>query len=429
MDVPLIPKPQARLYPLDCAIQHYPWGGYDFIPKLLGGDNLERKPCAELWIGAHPQAPSQVLGLAAQPPSLLQLVEGYPSEILGAGVSQAFRNQLPYLLKILDARQMLSIQAHPNRDQAEAGFNREQQLGIDIKSPQRNYKDSNPKPEVHVALTEFWMLHGFRPWAEIAATLAAEPGWQLLAAAAGRHPGQAKPGLESQGDQIRSLYCRIMTLPQAEIDQLLRPLAGRLQENPPGDKNHPDYWAYLAMRDFPLPGGHLDRGIFSIYLLNLVHLLPGQGTYQGAGILHAYLEGVNVELMANSDNVLRGGLTPKHVDVTELMKTLVFSSGTPEILTGQTAAGPERFFATPAREFLLSRIDLFPGTTYAAPPGHSADALIVLEGGINALAPGQNLDLKRGAVLLAPFGVPYRLAADRAPATVFRASVPEVQLR
>ena len=166
-----------------------------------------------------------------------------------------------------------------------------------------------------MALTEFWMLHGFRPLEQIADTLEHTPelgslmaGFRQRLAAAG-HDHQARRGL------LRELYSNVMTMPQEQVDSLLNGLLSRLQAKPVTDKDSADYWALRAAENFPLPGGHRDRGIFSVYLLNLVHLQPGQGTFQPAGVLHAYLEGVNVELMANSDNVLRGGLTTKHVDV------------------------------------------------------------------------------------------------------------------
>ena len=125
-----------------------------------------------------------------------------------------------------------------------------------------------------------------------------------------------------------------MTIPQEQVDSLLNPLLSRLREKQISDKDSADYWALRAAENFPLPGEHRDRGIFSVYLLNLVHMRPGQGTFQPAGVLHAYLEGVNVELMANSDNVLRGGLTTKHVDVPELLNILTFEGGTPEVFDG-----------------------------------------------------------------------------------------------
>ncbi len=173
-----------------------------------------------------------------------------------------------------------------------------------------------------------------------------------------------------------------------------------------------------------MPGGHHDRGIVSIYLLNLVHLKPGQGTFQPAGTLHAYLEGVNVELMSNSDNVLRGGLTEKHVDVPELLATLVFRDGAPLILEGRTSSETSREYETPTEEFALERIDVTPGVPYSGGREHSADTLIVIDGAAALVAAGRTLTLARGACAMVPAGVAYSVAARSPKAMLFKAGVP-----
>lgn len=381
--------PDPSLFALRGAVQHYEWGGYDFIPALLNLDNAARQPFAELWIGAHPKAPSS---------AVLPRGERPLPELLAA--------PLPYLFKVLDARQMLSIQAHPTKAQAEQGFARENAAGIPLSDPCRNYKDSNHKPEVHVALTEFWMLHGFRPLPEIAAQFRAHPELAALG-----HPGS-----------IRELYTTAMTLPQPQVDAILNPLLARLEaENPP--KDSPAYWALRAAADFPLPHGQRDRGIFSCFLLNLVRLQPGQGTYQPAGVLHAYLEGVNVELMANSDNVLRGGLTPKHVDAGELLRTLTFEGGTPHILNGDAVSASECVYRTPAEEFELSRITVHPGAAHAS-ASHGPEAFIVLEGAAGFSSGPDSLLLGRGGIAFLQPGKGYRIESANGPAVVFKAALP-----
>ena len=242
-----------------------------------------------------------------------------------------------------------------------------------------------------MALTEFRMLHGFRPLEQIAETVGQTPelgslldGFAQRLAAAG-HDHDARRGL------LRELYSNVMTMPQEQVDSVLSSLLSRLRANPPSDKDSPDYWALRAADNFPLPEGHLDRGIFSIYLLNLVHLQPGQGTFQPAGVLHAYLEGVNVELMANSDNVLRGGLTTKHVDVPELLKILTFEGGTPEVFDGvPVSGGHERVYRTPAEEFELSRISLAPRSRYTGEATYGPKALLVLHGSGHAQCSRRN---------------------------------------
>jgi mannose-6-phosphate isomerase len=216
-------------------------------------------------------------------------------------------------------------------------------------------------------------------------------------------------------------------MPQAEVDDFLNPLIARLEKESPANKDLPDFWALRAAREFPLPDGHRDRGIFSIYLLNLVRLKPGQATYQSAGTLHAYLEGVNVELMANSDTVLRGGLTPKNVDVPELMRVLRFDEGKVDIIHGRDAGNGETVFPTPAEEFELSRIQCGPGEAYQCGQRNGPDILIVMEGEITASSHGETLHLKAGESFFAPQSASYEINCQSGTAVVFKASVPRAE--
>jgi mannose-6-phosphate isomerase len=271
------------------------------------------------------------------------------------------------------------------------------------------------------------MLHGFKSLEAIDETLWTVP--EL-----GRLMPDFSSRLRSVGREetrrqrlLADLYQRVMTLPQPQVDAALEPLLSRIL--PPYraeklDRLAPDFWAARASLELPLPDGHRDRGIFSIYLLNLIRLCPGEGTYQPAGTLHAYLEGVTVEVMASSDNVLRGGLTPKHVDVAELLRTLRFDSGPPPVLRGQVVSNSERAYPVPAREFLLGRIILEPGRprTVAGPNG--ADSLIVLEGDAWLEAGATRLALPKGGCALVPGGIDYTLGSE-SRALLFRASVPK----
>ena len=413
----------SRLFKLQGVVQHYDWGGFDFIPKLLGRSHPSGKPCAELWMGSHANGPALVQNGEYLIP-LPDLIACAPKEVLGEFVAVRFENRLPYLFKVLDARKMLSIQAHPTLGQAAAGFAAEEKAGVPLTAPTRNYKDRNHKPEVHVALTDFWMLHGFRPLEEIADTLDTVvelrpllPDFRKRLMTAG-----SDPALRAM--LLRRLYERAMTMPQDEVDQTLNPLLRRLKRQPTTDKDNPDFWAARAAREFPLPDGHRDRGIFSIYLLNLVRLKPGEATYQSAGTLHAYLEGVNVELMANSDNVLRGGLTPKNIDVPELLRVLNFSDGKPEIIRGKSASAVETIFPTPAAEFELSRIQLEDKQVYRSGARSGPDILIVLNGTVMARRGNDSLQLKPGEIMLAPQSINYTLETIGATALVFKASLP-----
>jgi mannose-6-phosphate isomerase len=352
-----------------------------------------------------------------------QLIAEAPGAILGQAANARFAGRLPYLFKILDVRKMLSIQAHPTLAQAKEGFGRENAEGIPLEASSRNYKDDNHKPEIGVALTEFWMLHGFRPLDQIAESFARTPelsalmpGFPQRLAAAG-HDHAARRGL------LRELYGSVMTLSQEQVDLLLNSLLSRLRANPSADKDSADYWAVRAAENFPLPGGHLDRGIFSVYLLNLVHLHPGQATFQPAGVLHAYLEGVNVELMANSDNVLRGGLTTKHVNVPELLKILTFEGGTPEVFEG-VSGGQERVYRTPAEEFELTRLSLTPRSRYAGEAAYGPKALLVLQGSATLKAAGKQTLLSRGSIVFAPCGTQFVLEAGADDLVIFQAGLP-----
>jgi mannose-6-phosphate isomerase len=232
---------------------------------------------------------------------------------------------------------------------------------------------------------------------------------------------EARPAL------VRELYRRVMTMPQFEVDGVLDPLISRLEAQEADGKlgrNDPGFWALRAARTFPPPSGRRDRGIFSIYILNLVHLRPGQGSFQPAGTLHAYLEGADVELMANSDNVLRGGLTPKHIDVEELLGTLSFRDSPPPILEGRATSETSREYETPAEEFALERIEVAPGVPYSGGREHSADSLIVTDGSASVVAAGRTLLLQCGGCAIVPANVPYSIAARAPRAVIFKAGVP-----
>jgi mannose-6-phosphate isomerase len=414
---------EAGALTLQGVVQHYDWGGHNFIPDLLDVENATGKPFAELWIGAHAKAPSLAEVGDTQEP-LDELIAEAPEAILGAVANAHFGGRLPYLFKILDVHKMLSIQAHPTLAQAKVGFARENAAGILIEAASRNYKDENHKPEIGVALTEFWMLHGFRPLGEIAEILGETPELSALMPAFPRRLADAGHDHAGRRTLLRELYSTVMTMPQEQVDLLLNGLLSRLQTKPPGDKDSPDYWALRAAENFPLPGGHRDRGIFSVYLLNLVHLRPGQGTFQPAGVLHAYLEGVNVELMANSDNVLRGGLTTKHVDVAELLHILTFEGGTPHVFDGEVRGNHEQVYRTPAEEFELSRIALPAHGRYAGAADYGPKTLLVLHGSGKLTAGGRSTSLNRGSIALVPCGTQFFIQTQADDLVVFQAGLP-----
>lgn len=397
------------IYPLYPQVQQYDWGGFEFLPRLLGLPAPQEKPFAELWMGVHAAAPTSVdeQGVTAL---LSDWIAADPVRRLGPEVAQRFAGRLPFLFKLLDVRKMLSIQAHPTKEKAEAGFRRENELGIPLSAPNRVYKDDNHKPEIMVALSEFWLLHGFRSPEAIRAEMERVPELGPLRA-------------HFPGDDIAALYSAIMEWPQSTVDELLAPLRERLLPLSVAGalpKASPDYWAALAFRDFELPGGHADRGIFSIYLLHLLCLRPGEGIYQAAGIPHAYLEGQNVELMANSDNVFRGGLTPKYIAVEELLDNLSFAPVQPRILTGVTAsAAAETLYPTPSPDFELSRIHLQAGEQYSCALVSGPEILIVLQGDVRTDA---GAVFGKGRAVYAQPGAGYELTAA-GETVIFKAAV------
>jgi len=402
---------------LDCGVQHYAWGNTEFIPSLLGINNRDGQPYAELWMGAHPDLPSKArLGGTNVP--LNELISEAANEILGTEVAQRFSGQLPFLLKVLSAAKPLSIQAHPSHERARTGFAKENEAGIPLTARERNYKDENHKPELIMALTDFYALCGFRPQNEIQATLERLP-----------ELGATKR-LRLDCRDLRSVYEHFMTMSQADVDDILGALLERLTRESEERAFSPDdreFWVLRADRDFS-KDGHRDRGLFSIYLLNLIHLEPGDALFLSAGILHAYLEGSGMEVMANSNNVLRGGLTPKHVDVTELLANVTFDGGPAEILRPvQNQLKKEWIYRTPAEEFELRRIDVSTSHPYQGDSDHEVEVLILTNASNDAHADieteRKTLPMKQGQVCLIPHKVAYTIHTEH-PAVFFKATVP-----
>ena len=407
-----------KVFPLRGAVQNYAWGGESFIPDLLKIKNPEGQPFAEIWLGAHQRGPAQ-LQTNGHSEALNDWLKKNP-EALGEKVISKFGKNLPYLFKVLDVNKMLSIQSHPTKKAAEIGFARENEAGISLTAKHRNYKDDNHKPEVMIAMTDFWLLHGFKSEKDIEAALAAVPEFASLL------EYYQRILTKEVDNKIFHLYKNLMEMPQNRVDEILQPLAARLSpllEKSELPKSSADYWAALAFRDNMLDGGHFDRGIFSIYIFNLVNLKVGEGIFQDAGIPHAYLEGVNMELMANSDNVFRGGLTVKHVDVKELLEHVVFEPVVPKVLTGKTIARGVKVFETPAPDFELSRIHLKDFEAYHCNLAETPETLIVMKGEVLVSNEGEEFKLTRGGSFFAPSGSKYSLLSDGG-AEIYKAAVP-----
>lgn len=361
-------NPSYTIYPLQGKVQHYEWGGFSYLPSLLGINNEEKRPYAEYWLGVHP------LGVATivkddKVVALDVFIEREPETTLSPAIQHQF-GSLPYLLKILDVNQMLSIQVHPNKEVAKAGFEREEKLGIARNAFNRNYKDKNHKPEVMLAISEFWLLHGFKQEAEIESILVDTSEFQVLL-----------PLFKREG--LASLYSFIMEMDQPSVTNLLMPLVKReVRRKKEGilTKTDPGWWVAKYYHN-ENPVGDIDRGVFSIYLFNITQLQPGEAIFQKAGIPHAYLEGQNIELMSNSDNVLRGGLTPKYIDVPELLANMRFEPVTPQILKGTPVKNGETIFHFPVPDFALGSIHLKEGDSFED-KALGPEIWMVLEGGV-----------------------------------------------
>lgn len=397
---------QSKIFELEGQVQHYQWGGFTYIPRLLSRANDAGKPFAEYWLGAHLQAPAMVGGNGG----LDNLLAENP-EFLGEKTKVQF-GRLPYLLKVLDVKDMLSIQVHPTLENARAGFAAENASGIPLTASNRNYKDDNHKPELMAALGEFYLLHGFRAPAAMINILQEQPELQFLLPVFGKNNYEA-------------LYKTVMEMDAAEVNSRLQPLLDRIIPLYQADrlsKGSADFWAARAALTFNRDG-QIDRGIFSVYLLNLVRMDAGDGIFQDAGILHAYLEGQNIEIMANSDNVLRGGLTPKHIDVPELMKHVRFEAVVPAVMRGVAVNAYEKKYPTPAADFELHEIKLDRRDQYPLKAA-TVDILLVVDGDLVVTpSKGDPIQLSRGKSFMLVAGA-EALLYSATGAHLFKATVP-----
>lgn len=399
----------SKIKKINGAIQRYAWGGKEFISELTGQPNPDNHPMAELWMGTHPKGPSYIK-VNGEKKKLSDYIASKPEEILGANTSGSFDQKLPFLFKVLDVNEMLSIQTHPTRKTAKIGFEKENELGIALDAFDRTFRDDNHKPEVMVALTDFYLLHGFKEEGAIKELLGSVPEFSSL-----------KIIFERGG--LKGMYKYIMTMSQSLVNAMLEPLVERLHQNAEQyTKSHAEYWVLKAVETHS-QGNLLDRGIFSIFLFNLVNLKVGEGIFQAAGIPHAYLEGVNVELMANSDNVFRGGLTKKFMNVPELMKNMVFESVKPNILTGTQNSASLKSFPTEAKDFELFEINIPENKTTENLVFDSISILLLISGEVSIKDDSDEQLFKKGNVILIPSNTRFQISSH-AESHFFGARVP-----
>ncbi|MFC7309973.1 mannose-6-phosphate isomerase, class I [Streptomyces monticola] len=378
---------------LSNTIRPYAWGSTTAIPELLGVEPTG-EPQAEMWMGAHPGAPSRI-----ERGPLNEVIDADPEAELGARAVAKFGPRLPFLLKVLAAGAPLSLQVHPNLAQAKEGYEDEERRGVPIDAPHRNYKDANHKPELICALTPFDGLCGFRAPDEAARLLegldvdSLKPYVDLLHA----HPEEAA---------LREVLTAVLSADRDEMAATVTEAATA------AERIGGQYTPYaLIARDYPG-----DPGVIAAMLLNYVQLQPGEALFLGAGVPHAYLNGLGVEIMANSDNVLRCGLTPKHVDVPELLRIVRFEATDPGVLRPEADANGEEVYETPIDEFRLSRFVLTTDSTPRDLTASTPQILLCTAGSVRA----GELELAPGESVFVPAGEKAEISGN---GTLFRATV------
>jgi len=398
-----------NIYLLKNEIQDYAWGSSAAIPALLGKKNPSGAPQAELWMGAHPKA-SSMIKIGNQLVSLADLIQKHPQEILGKTTATQFNNRLPYLFKVLAAAQPLSIQAHPDLKQAQQGFERENRLKIPLNAPQRNYRDDNHKPECLCALGPFWALNGFRRIDNMLDLMA-----KLNLTRLKKETAYIETNPNSFG--LKTFFQALMTMPAKQKLAVLTQAVAHAGS--PSDADPAFQWILTLNQAYPQ-----DIGALAPLFLNLVCLQAGEAVSLKSGELHAYLEGVGIELMANSDNVLRGGLTAKHVDVPELLRCLNFEERELHISVPEKTGAIEWVYPTMAEEFRLSKMVIKQAMGAVSVESPNVEILLCTEGTatITDISNNYQLSINKGAsVIVFASALQYHLAGQ---ATLYKATVP-----
>jgi len=405
------------------SVRTYAWGSRTHLAELLGEEVPSPHPQAELWLGAHRDEPSRVGGSngtggpGTTARALTEVVADDPKDTLGPTRRQRWQDRLPYLLKVLAAEEPLSLQAHPSAEQAAAGYAREEAAGVPRTAAERNYPDPLPKPELLCALTEFHALAGFREASQTVRLLRA------LDVCALDHHTELLAG-QPDADGLRALFTTWITLPQRAVDELVPALLDGCVAHVRARGEFTTEARTLLDLGERYPG---DAGVLAALLLNRVALAPGECLYEPAGSPHAYLAGCGIELMANSDNVLRCGLTPKHVDVPELLRVLDFAPSTPTLLSGEGRGPVTRY--TPSEYFSLVRcaFDRCEGEPCAGGVDLGLEGpriLVTIEGTVRLRSSrGQAHDVPRGSAVWVPaVDGPVTVAPLGGPALAFAAA-------
>jgi len=372
------------------SVQNYAWGSQTALTDLYGIANPDNLPMAELWMGAHPKSSSKIEDASGNVRALRDVIEADKTALLGNAVADRF-GELPFLFKVLCADQPLSIQVHPNKKASELGFAKENAAGIPLDAAERNYKDPNHKPELVFALTPFLAMNAFREFSEIVS---------LLQPVAGAHTAIAHFRENPDAASLSQLFASLLNMQGDEKSHALAILKTAL------DSQQGEPWQTIRVISEFYPD---DSGLFSPLLLNVVKLNPGDAMFLFAETPHAYLQGVALEVMANSDNVLRAGLTPKYIDIPELVANVKFvAKPAADLLTQPVKNGAELDFPIPVEDFAFSLHDLSHTETTVAQ--ESAAILFCVEGEAVLNKGEQRLVLKPGESAF--------IAANESPITV-----------
>lgn len=396
---------------MENPVRDYAWGSRTALAGMQGRPVPATGPEAELWMGAYATCSSHVLPSGE---SLLARIGRDPAAELGAEVAARYSGQLPFLLKVLAVERPLSLQAHPSLEQARAGFARQEEAGLPADAPERSYRDEGHKPELLCALTPFDALCGFREVARTCALLdaLAVPELEVVSA----------PLRDRGADGLQDAFSSLMDTEEHRRTDLVEAVASTCRRALDCAGADGVGVAFAAELRWVLrlaeayPG---DPGVVAALLLNLIQLTPGEALFVPAGTLHAYLGGVGVEIMTSSDNVLRGGLTPKPIDVPELMRVLRFVELPPTVRHASGCSQGEQVFSTEAAEFALSRLALEPGQRVSL-LGRGPQILLSVAGSATVATTGGTVQLPRGGSVWVPATaehVQLTAAAERVQAT------------
>lgn len=367
------------MHPLQMPLMAYPWGSKSFIQNLLGRKDLIGLPVAEIWMGAHPSAPSTL----RLPDGIVPLDMYLKTNPRALGSAAHSFDTLPYLMKVLAADSPLSIQTHPNLTQAQEGFAAENAQGIPQDDPTRNYKDANHKPELICALTPFTALCLFRPYMELTQSLI-QTGLQHILPPAKEFMAHPSP------DTWKECFAAILQLKPSDIIWAIQTAIE--EKDTPLSQWQIDATEWVKNLADKHPA---DAGALAPLFFQLHHLQPGQALFLSPGTPHAYLQGAAIEVMANSDNVLRGGLTTKHIDLPEYIRVLDFEPRPQPVINAVQDASGVYYYASPAREFRLGYATLSPHQIIVSQPRLPA-IFLCTQGHITLDDNQQKLSLKQG---------------------------------